>query len=42
MFCHGSGFLGGAVSLESAIKMAQLSIEAKEWEIIKKKIKNFK
>ena len=32
VFCHRSGFLGGAETLNSAIKMAQISIESKEWE----------
>lgn len=30
VFCHHSGFIGGAVSLESAIKMAKISMEYKE------------
>lgn len=32
VFCHASGFIGGAGSYESALKMATISLEAEdEW-----------
>lgn len=30
VFCHVAGFIGGSKSLESAVKMASLSLEYKE------------